>query len=357
MSSKNTRTATLRRLAWGGLFSVAVLAAANTGRAEPTAQDRSLAEALFRDAKALVDAEKYDEACPKLEESHRLDPKPGTMLNLAVCQDKRGKTASAWSDYLEAAALAARAGQKDREAFARDRAAALEAELSRLRITVTPGTPGLVVKLDGTVLNPAAWGTAAAIDPGDHVVEASAPGFSNFSEKVAISRGASTRDLTVPKLSPEAGGKTETNTPPTGSTEEKPPSGETNGPVAPPPSSPNAMLYAGIGASAVGLAGIVVGSIFGAKTLSLRDEAACVDVPAGDAVRCTPEGAALYEDAKSASTVSTIGFGVGVVGIGAGVALLMASRSGKTAPSRPQSAFVLPVVGRSAAGVQAGFSF
>jgi hypothetical protein len=116
------------------------------------------------------------------------------------------------------------------------------------------------------------------------------------------------------------------------------------------------MLYAGIGASALGLAGIVVGSIFGAKTLSSRDEAACTEVSA-DTVRCTKRGAELYDDAKSASTISTIGFGVGVVGVGAGVALLIASRGGKTAPGRPQSAFVFPVVGRGAAGVQAGFSF
>ena len=368
MLGNTIRVRGLRRLLSGGLFSLAVLGAARGALAEPTAQERSLAEALFRDAKALADAEKYEEACPKLEESHRLDPKPGTMLNLAVCREKQGKTASAWSDYLEAATLASRAGQKEREAFARERAEALEKEVARLRVNVAKGTPGISVKLDGTVLNEAAWGTAAAIDPGEHLVEATAPGFSGFSMKITIERGPKGVDVTVPALvpaarnaphGPDGAANPKTGAPPEEAPKYPPPAGPKEaapGPTAPASSGMPTRLVPGVIVGGVGLAGLVVGTIFGVKTLSSRDDSGCV-VVSESAVRCSPAGAASYEQAQTASLISTLGFGAGVALLGAGVVIVVTSPRAAAPPGRPSSAFVYPILGRGAAGVSAGFSF
>ena len=69
------------------------------------------AEHLFREGQRLMQEEDYAAACPKLADSHKLDPGVGTLLNLALCYRKAGKTASAWSTYQEAAALARKEGQ------------------------------------------------------------------------------------------------------------------------------------------------------------------------------------------------------------------------------------------------------
>src|ERR1700712_2696749 len=86
------------------------------------AADPAAAQALFNDAKQLMTTGRYAEACPKLEESQRLDPGVGTLFHLADCDEHVGKTASAWAAFLEVAAEAKSSGQPARERVARDRA-------------------------------------------------------------------------------------------------------------------------------------------------------------------------------------------------------------------------------------------
>ena len=84
---------------------------------------------------------KHADACPKLEESQRLDPGIGTQFNLAVCYEQVGRTASAWSTFLDVAGAARAAGQTEREKVARQRATALEPRL--IRLTITAPVPSL----------------------------------------------------------------------------------------------------------------------------------------------------------------------------------------------------------------------
>jgi hypothetical protein len=129
-----------------------------------------------------------------------LDPKPGAALNLADCYEENGQTASAWARYLDAAPLSHRAGQAERERYARAHAAALEPKLSRLTVVVPSAPSGLSVTRDGVAIDAATWGTAVPVDPGAHVVEARAPGMPAWSMAVKVGVGDGKVRVEVPVL-------------------------------------------------------------------------------------------------------------------------------------------------------------
>jgi hypothetical protein len=182
------------------LAALAVALVAFVAFARVAHADTATAQALFDDAKKLMAAGKYAEACPKLEESQRLDPGLGTQFNLATCYESLGKTASAWSTFLDVAGGAKAANQADREKVARQRAAVLEKSLSRLTITVSNPIEGIEVRRDGAVVGQAQLGTAVPIDPGSHKVEAWAPGKKPWQTTIEVGKEASTQKVEVPAL-------------------------------------------------------------------------------------------------------------------------------------------------------------
>lgn len=306
--------------------------------AAQTVQDKAAADVLFQEGRTLVKAGKFAEACPKFEASFKLDPKGGTRLNLADCYEKTGRTASAWALFREAASLARKAGESEREDFAMGRAATLEPKLARIVVTVSKGgeLPGLEIKNDGQPVSLALLGTPFPIDPGSHVIEAVATGRTSWASKVSVEPGAKIT-VEVPVLG-EATRYPET--PKNGAPVASQAAPEAQHDEPPDPGATRKYIAYGLGGAGVVAIGVGVG-VFGSKAKSKKDEAYKMGagIPhCNSANVCDPKGVDLVDQAKKAALLSTIMTGVGVAAVAGGVVLYL------TAPKRESTAVsVAPV--------------
>ncbi|HEY3355680.1 MAG TPA: hypothetical protein VGQ83_20680 [Polyangia bacterium] len=269
--------------------------------AQPRPQDLTLAETLFQEGRRLMGEGRFAEACPKLAESQRLDPGGGTLLNLGLCHEGEGRTATAWTELKAALDIARRDGRADRVSLIERRLAALEPRLARLRIApADPTGPALELRLDGTILAAVALGLAFPVDPGPHTVQAGAPGRSWFSRSVIATAGQ-VIDVLVPALAAPA--------PPP---RPAPAAGwgepDVYAPVVMPwpPLSPRRRVAVLVTAG-VAVTGIVLGSYFGAAAVSKNGDSTDYCGPK----LCSPTGVALRADASRAAVIADVGLGVG----------------------------------------------
>ena len=237
------------------------------------------AEYLFRSGEKKFDSGQYAEACNDFSESLRLGPKLGTLLNLALCHETVGKTATAWSEYHHGAAWAAQNGQKDRHDFALQHAIALEMKLPRVLLQLPRDGALQAVDVDGEPLPDSRWYLPVYLDPGEHSVTVSAPGKQRGSVRFRVTNSPTEQLVNVPGLTDDPGA------------------------IPPPPpkrllaSDPDATRrLAGIVTMGVGAAGLAVGVTFGILAIA----------------------ADTYGEAQGRATVATVatafGFVAGAVG-------------------------------------------
>jgi len=307
----------MRRLAWWGLCAAVVWAP--LARAAG-ADDKAAAQAMFDEGRKLMDQGKYAAACPKLEASERLDPGAGTLLNLAACYEKNGQTASAWVTYTDAA-TASRDRHPDWAQRAEARVKALYPTLSHLTIEVPNAPNGVAVTRDGKAFDAGSFGAAMPVDPGHHVIDATAPNKKPFHQEVDVAAQSGQAKVTV-QLEDAPVATTTGN-------------GTDHGPLTTPPppqedsNRGSGMRVAGLVTLGVGAAGLVVGGVFGALAIGKKNEAAPNCLP--DFSRCTTAGKASVDDGLAFGTVSTIGFIAGGVLAAAGLTIfLLAPKSKET---------------------------
>ena len=280
---------------------------------------------------------RYPEACPKLAESHRLDPAGGTLLTLAFCHEAEGRTATAWTEFREAEAVALREGRRDRQAAAREKADALEPRLSRLVIQPAPeleSITGIEVRNDGSPVPKALWGTPFPVDPGEHRVEAIAQGRKPLSVIVMVGKQSDRQTVSIPLLEtvPVA-------TPSAAPAPSTPPPAVAPAPtpaaVRPTPAAPERGSKAGTSAAGWALTGLgsvllVAGGWFGLQALERMADAdsACPKKQCSD-----PDGLRASDDAERYATFANVGLGLGLVSLGSGI-YLVASQPSSAAVQR-----------------------
>jgi hypothetical protein len=284
----------------------------------PQKSDAATAQALFYEARALMRDKKYAQACPKLEESLRLDYGMGTEFNLADCNEKIGKIAAAWSGFINVAAAAGAQNQAQRERVARDRARQIEGRLPKLVIEVASPAPGLEVRRDNVILGSAVWGTAAPVDPGAHRIVASAPGRVPFDVTVTTVEGK-TMKVVVPALAPVV---VAPELPQPAAAEPPPPPSPSIATTFPEPvieRPSNAQRTVGFVIGALGVGALGVGAGFGIDSLSKRERAK--DHCSGDL--CDETGLSLRDRAISSGNVATVTTIAGGAAIATGLVLVL----------------------------------
>jgi serine/threonine-protein kinase len=329
----------------------AALSAPTVAHADPTAAQRAEAQALFDDARKLMTEKRFAEACPKLDASQRIDPGLGTLLNLAECQAQTGKTASAWANFLEAAYQAKAAGQTNRENAARAKATKLEPRLSRVKIIASE--PGAIeLSRDGVALAPSLVGTAVPVDPGEHVIRATAPGKKPWETRITVKDDGQPLTVSVPRLDPE---EVAPPPPPVVALPVAPPPPPRvvlpPVPVTPPPPAPappsTGRRVGGIVLMVAGAGGLGVGAAFAvlAKNKNAESLTHCPNKP----TLCDQAGVDLRNTALRDGNIATVGFVVGGVVAAGGLGLVLSSLPGKS-PASGASATVTAEIEPSGGG-------
>jgi hypothetical protein len=282
---------------------------AGPAHAQASAADKAAAEGLFDQGLRLMRQSNFADACPKLEESNRIDPAVGTLLYLGECFERAGRTASAWATFREAASLASTSNQGDRARIATNRAQELEPKLSKLSVELAPEVsriPGVVVKRGHQRVEPSLYGTLLPVDPGEYRIEVAAPGYEPWSTPITVAPGGATASVRVPALVKAAAAPAA-------------PAAETTKPTAAPfiryqtaPASSRSdrgmttQQTLGLFAGGVGLIGAGLGAYFGIQAITRNGDA---EKDCNDRGECRTQAAVnLTDDAKQDARFANIAF-------------------------------------------------
>jgi len=293
------------------------------------AGDAALAESMFREGRAQMDAGNFAAACPKLAESYTQDPATGTLLALAMCQEAAGQTATAWATYAEVASRAKQDGRPDREQAARERVQALTPRLSHLTVTLAQATAavaGVVVKRDGITVGQAAWGAAAPVDPGDHVVEVTAPGKKDWKATVKVGPAADAQTVQVPPLEDDSAASASPAAEPAGG-DTAPTGGDTGTSTEGAPLRTIGLVTGGVGLVTLGVSGY-----FGLRAKGLMSDSNNDGHCDANNV-CDATGLSKRDSAVSSASVATITLVAGGVLTAAGVTLFLVGGPKEKGPS------------------------
>jgi len=296
------------------------------------AQQPASAEELFDRGMADWKAGRIEQGCAAIGESLRLDPRPGTLFTLATCEAEAGHAATAWTRFGEYLSLFDRLPpdvqkhQGERPRIARAQRDTLAPQLSELTLLLSPGAPsGTVVKRNGVVISEASLGSPVPVDAGQYVVTAEAPGVAVREQRITLAAGEKktvSLTITAPTPAPE--------------------------PVESPDLGTAAWATGG-----VGLAGLVLGAITGGMVLSRKStlNAHCgAAVQSSDPTACDSAGLKAASGLSGLGVASTVGFVVGIAGVGTAVVLFVVEPK---APAGQSSGETWLSVGIASAGAAA----
>lgn len=156
------------------------------------------ADRLFDEARALLGSD-LALACAKFDESLRYNPAAiGTLLNVALCDEKLGRFASAVAKFSEARDRAREQSLAEHVRAAEQHIAELEPSVPHVALQLTETLPETKIVLDDRVVALDAIADIA-VDPGEREIVVSAPGRLTYRATFVIAR-AERKDVVIPAL-------------------------------------------------------------------------------------------------------------------------------------------------------------
>ncbi len=266
----------------------------------------------------LAEAGKCKEAVEKLDRAEKLHHAPTTLGRLGECNVQIGHLVVGIEQLrrlvrepLAADAPAAFLTAKSRAQKVIDET---QPRIAQLHVTVQlpPGvTPQVTV--DGEPVPPAMLGIDRPTDPGGHTVSVIAPGYKKASQMVSLKDG----ERVAVELSLEVD---PAGTPPPVAATPASPSSSGGSSTVDTTSGPFDLRTVGWVLVGVGGAGIATGVIAGALGLGTKSK---LDDSCDASKRCDGDQEGRLDRLKTESTISTVGFVVGGLGLAGGAAILL----------------------------------
>jgi hypothetical protein len=310
---------------WVAAASVVLVSSPRLAHAQDdSSADTAAARKLGVEGVTLADAGNCQEAIDKLSRSEKIHHAVSVLERLGECQVRLGKLVDGTETLRRVVREQLAHDAPPAFVAAQERAQRVLAEakprMARLKVAVAaPPDAQTWVKIDGVTEPTANLNTDRLVDPGDHVVQAGAPGYLPVESKVHVGEGgADSVALTLqpdpaPKAAPEpvpAPPPAVLYTPPQPPSPPPPPPA----PPAPPARNRTAAFVAG----GVGVVGIGVGVGF---ALAANSEKSDLDRVCTSSKVCPPSAQSTLDSGTRFGNVSTVAFIVGGVGLVTGAVL------------------------------------
>lgn len=318
-----------------------------SAHAQRAAEDIASARELYNEGIDLRDKGDLKGAVEKFRAAHALGNTPITGLDLCRTYSALHQPVEAREACLSVARIDPIKNESERSKGARSDAASLaeaeKAKIAGLRIRVIGSPAGVepTVVVDGVTVPAAALSASRAVNPGKHVVVASASGGPETNASVEL-RDGEIRDVELVVRPGEANRDAAQATAPTSPT-----------PGAPPPKKKSHALATAsfIVAGVSGLVGVITG-------ISAMNSESDLDPKCPNKI-CGRSDWRDLDSARTTGTVSTVAFVVAGVGLGVGLVSILASGSSKASASTKSSPAtsirVQPVFGLGGGGVYGTF--
>lgn len=324
------------------LFAVGLFILAPSAAYAQQVNRAEAAKQLFLRGREATKRNDCQSAIPLFRESYNLSPKPGTLLNLAECEEKLGMVADASKHFQDL--LAQLPPTDSRVAIASDGISRLARRIPKLELSISPNAPAeLTVTIDGKKIEMPYQKLELPINPGKHIVEVAVTDRPNRVYEVNVAEGT-TEKLVLEAASAASPAPTSEPAPeaaPSASAAQSGPApvlssstpaisiGPRRKTAEDAPSRSRGVHIATFVTGGVGLAGLGLGSVMGALAIAKKNK---VESMCPKPEQCTEEGVAIENSARTFAGVSTGAFIFGLAGAGAAVVLLIAGRGGSAKP-------------------------